>query len=63
MNRGVYTIMAEKLNRNVQIQMNDQMLKDLDYFVDNFYFNSRSKAIRYLVNLGLRYFENSDRLI
>lgn len=53
----------DKELKSVHIRLSDKLLKDIDKFTSEFYFTSRTDAMRFLLGSGLKYQKIASDLI
>lgn len=50
-------------NESVHLKLTGDLLKEIDEFKNEYYFKSRSDALRYLISLGLKHHIITENLL
>ena len=55
--------MTNQSTESIHLRLNTEIIKEIDIFKDEYFFTSRSDAMRYLLALGLKHQEITTELL
>lgn len=55
--------MAKSKSESIHLRLNNEIIKEIDNFKDEYFFTSRSDTIRYLIASGLKHHEITSKLL